>query len=303
MNVVHINNIGGVAWDLRTAQREMGDSSVVIAKSKYSLNPPDVDLRLDGILGFNLELFLYRRKWLHEADVIHIHGGIRRTHFVYGMIKKMSHARLVLHFHGSETRLGYGMHHMDLADLKLVATPDLKKWHEDAIWLPNPVEAALFEMPKPSRRSVGPLRIGHFPNDPSLKGTARIKQALKPFVDSNKVDLIVRERMGHAELLDEISKVDVLIDQLTDFSSYGKTSLEAMVLGVPAISSYDESLFPPGCMVIRASTEGELAQRVEELCRKGITEDLRRRSIAYVTEHHHPMKVARALREYYQSVL
>lgn len=303
MRIVHINNIGGVAWDLRTSQIEMGDSATVIAHRRYSMNRPDVDLRLDGLIGINLELPLYQRGLLRHADIIHIHGGIRRTQFVFRLLRRISKGKWVLHYHGSESRLGYGMHHMDLADLKLVGTPDLRRWHEDSVWLPNPIEASLFNKPRPPARKSSRLRIGHFPNDPSIKGTARIERALKPLVDAGQIELVVHEKMGHDDLLSEIMKTDLVIDQLSDLSIYGKTSLEAMIFGIPAISSYDEAIFPSGCPIIKAMTEEELRGRVEEIVRDGIDEGLRRKSIDYVFEHHHPMKVARTLKGLYTSIM
>jgi hypothetical protein len=303
LRIVHINNIGGVAWDLRTAQRDMGDDATVIAPPRYSLNGQDVPLKLDGFVGINLEMAIHYQKHLKAADVVHIHGGLRMSQIVFPLLHSFTSAKWVLHYHGSETRMGYGLHHQNLADLRIVATPDLLAYHKTATWLPNPIEERLFEAPMHIRDESGPLVVGHFPGNASIKGTERIVRTLAPLSDSGKIKLLLAEGLSHDRLLASMAKADVLIDQLSNLKIFGKTSLEAMVQGIPALSSYDPSLYPSDCPVVSVRNEEQLFRTIEGFVDAGMDDGLVMRGIDFVKEHHRPRKIALTLREMYERVI
>lgn len=295
-----MNNIAGVAGDLRDYQREQGHDALMLAHKRYSMQEPDFPLVLDGFVGFNLEL-LFHLPLLRSADIIHIHGGIRRSQVVLRTLKRKSKARWILHYHGSESRMGYGMHHRDLADAKIISTPDLIKWHPDAVWLPNPISEVFEEpvQPRPDRSTL--LRIGHFPTKRSIKGTDMIQKALASLIQERKVELIIVEKKTHKETMSIMRRVDVVVDQLNNLSIFSKVALEAMAIGVPAISSYDDSMFPQDCPVLKANSEGDLGNQVLGILENGIEEDLRERCMNYVRRYHNPRHVVRKLSEIYAS--
>jgi hypothetical protein len=298
IKIIHLNNIAGVAGDLRDYQREKGDEALLLAHRRYSMQEPDYPLVLDGFVGFNLEL-LFHSPLLKSADIIHVHGGIRRSQLMLRTLKKKSKARWILHYHGSESRMGYGMHHRDLADAKVISTPDLIRWHPDAVWLPNPISEVLEASVKTRTKRSDMLRIGHFPTKRSIKGTESIQRALAPLIQRREVELTIAEKRPHEEIMSIMRKVDVVIDQLNDLMIFSKVALEAMAIGVPAISSYDASIFPKDCPVWRANSEDELRDRVLEILERGIDDGLRERCMEYVSRYHDPRRVVQKLSEIY----
>ncbi len=301
MRVLHVNDVAGVASDVCRVQRELGHDSLVMAHRRYSMVKPDVQLFLDGFVCVNLEL-LMRSRLFREADVIHVHGGMRRSQLAFRFLKKHNGARWIVHYHGSETRLQYGIYHSDLADAKIVSTPDLTRWHPDAIWLPNPIPEILLPPTGPRRQEKGAFLVGHFPSKRHLKGTDDIIKALEPLVEMGSVNLVIREGKSHDEIIETIRCMDAVVDQLTDLGIFSKVALEAMALGVPAISSYDRGLFPEDCPVLVANSKAELTETVREIANEGVKEELRQDSIRYVRRYHDPVVVAQRLEEVYRSV-
>lgn len=277
----------------------MGNEAILVAHRRYSVHEPDVPLFLDGFIGINLEL-LFRRELFRTTDIVQIHGGIRRSQTIFKTLKKKSKAKWIVHYHGSETRMGYGLQHEDLADAKVVSTPDLKRWHGDAIWIPNPIPQ-VFEPPVEAKKIEGRrIRIGHFPTNRALKGTDMVIRAVAPLVEEGRAELLVEEGRPHREIMQTMRTVDVVIDQLNDLSIFSKVALEAMAIGIPAISSYDGSIFPSDCPVLRANTEEELGRRILDISEKGIDDDLRIHCIEYVKKYHHPREVAAKFSEVYE---
>jgi len=297
--IVHVHNLADVAWDLRTQQRAMGHEAILVAHRRYSVHDPDLRLYLDGFVGINLELILHGRLF-KTADIVHIHGGIRRSQIAFRALKKRSKAKWILHYHGSETRMGYGLYHADLADTKIVSTPDLKKWHDDAIWIPNPIPQ-VFEPPVRVMTIEGErIRVGHFPTNRALKGTENVIRALGPLVQEGRAELIIKEGRPHREIMETMRTVDIVVDQLNDLSIFSKVALEAMAIGIPAISSYDNSIFPSDCPVLRANTEEELRKRVVDVLDKGIDDKLRSSCAGYVKKYHDPREVVARMNEVYR---
>lgn len=302
MRVLHVNDVAGVASDICRVQRELGHESMVMAHRRYSMVEPDVQLYLDGFVCINLEL-LMRSGLFRKADIIHVHGGMRRSQLAFRFLKKHNGAKWVVHYHGSETRMGYGIHHADLADTKIVSTPDLARWHPGAIWLPNPIPEVLLPPTEPRGQEKETLLVGHFPSKRHLKGTDDIIKALEPLVEMGLVNLVIREGKSHHEIIETIRCMDVVIDQLTDLGIFSKVALEAMALGVPAISSYDGSLFPEDCPVIATNSKAELTETVRKIANQGVSEGLKQDSVRYVRRYHDPVTVAQRLTDVYRSVL
>jgi len=300
MKILHVNNVANVAYDLSRAQREIGQQARVMAHRRYSMSRPDVPMYLDGFLGINFELLVHSRLF-QESDIVHVHSGIRRTQTVFRRLKEASGAKWVLHYHGSETRMGYGMFHRDIGDTEIVSTPDLLRWHERAVWLPNPIPEAASTTTTPRKIHGGRIVVGHFPTSREMKGTASVIRALKPLVESGSIELIIMEGKPHQEIVDAIRRMDAVVDQLNALAIFSKVALEAMALGVPAISSYDPKLFPDDCPVLAANSETELLDTVMRMASEGVDDTLRCEGIEYVRRHHHPLVVARRLGEIYSS--
>ena len=261
---------------------------------------PDFELRLDGFIGINLET-VARLKLFRDADIIHIHSGIRLSQFSFSLIKLVCRAKWILHFHGSETRLGYGMHHQGVGDQEIVSTPDLMAWHPNAEWLPNPIPEIELAINDPRTFSDRPLTVGHFPSNRDIKGTDRILKALQPLISQGRLSLIVVENKPKADVVAALRKCDVVLDQLNDLNIFSKVALEAMALGVPTISSYDPSIFPSDCPVLQVKDESDVQQLLRGMIDTGIDDKLRNASRRYVERYHTPISVVRKLDEFYTS--
>lgn len=103
---------------------------------------------------------------------------------------------------------------------------------EEVLVLP-PVDTALL---KPKAREGG-LRIGHFPSNPAVKGTAQIASALQDTSFDYKIDA---ERLPWPIQIHRMGRCDVIIDQIyAPIGEWVTTSLEAAALGaIPIANSH-----------------------------------------------------------------
>jgi hypothetical protein len=88
----------------------------------------------------------------------------------------------------------------------------------------------------------GTITIGHFPSNPIVKGTDKIKQMIKPFEE--KFNFIIDEtRYPHYNNLQRISKCDIYIELFKPFLNgnlyghFGVTAFEATALGCLVITN------------------------------------------------------------------
>jgi hypothetical protein len=91
---------------------------------------------------------------------------------------------------------------------------------------------------EPQRRkftSEKPLRILHAPNHKTIKGTSYIQRAIEELVsDGYSVELIFLQKRPNQEIIEEISKADIVADQLV-IGWYAMFALESMALAKPVI--------------------------------------------------------------------
>ncbi len=221
MKILHLNDPARVAYTLAHNQREMGHEAQV--------------LRLAGLgpLGWTGKL-LRNQSVFRDADIVHAHGGIRLSQFLLSCFRE----KLVVHFHGSDARLGGAMHHLRFARRRIVSTPDLLNLVPDSIWIPNPLAIPCRE---PPYTKEGLVLVGHFPTNPSMKGTALIQRALNGM---HTAALKVFHGRDHTSALDAMENCDIVIDQLMPYGVYGTVTLEAMAMGKPVICSLNPALYP-----------------------------------------------------------
>jgi hypothetical protein len=216
---------------------------------------------------------------------------------------------IVVHYHGSETRMGYGMAYRSIADAKIVSRPDLLDWHADATFIPNPIKGVpeiRFDM------DALPCVV-HVSNNPLLKGTPIIKEAMAELVGEGlafKFELV--ENMPHREVLEKISGSHVLIDQVLPGtkelpSIIGMASLEAMARGKAAVSTFDHRFrsFYPECPVVaidygKAALKDAVRQLVGDMDR---TRKLGGQGRKYVADHHSPKVIGDRVMAVYEEAL
>ena len=149
------------------------------------------------------------------------------------------------------------------------------------------------ERPEPAN---GPLRVLHAPNHRALKGTDFIIDAVRRLrAQGVEIDLKLAEGIPNAELLKEIERADLVVDQLV-VGWYAMFAIEAMALSKPCICYLDPALLrlytragllePNECPLISATPES-----IEETLRRFAADrlelaDAGRPGRAYVERHH-----------------
>lgn len=95
---------------------------------------------------------------------------------------------------------------------------------------------------KKPKRFDGTITVGHFPSNPIVKGTDKIKKMLAPFKD--KFNIIIDEQIyPHYQNLQRISKCDIYIELFqpqmngNPYGCFGVTAFEATALGCLTITN------------------------------------------------------------------
>ena len=313
MKIAHINNIANVAWRLAEAQRRLGHEAVVFSlrDSPYRF-PRDVRIGgADGPLGWNAVTFA-RWRTFSDFDVIHVHGGIWKSQIFFPLFKRrFSWKTLAVHYHGSETRTGRGLHHLRSIDLRFHSTPDLAQWLPGSVWVPNPID--LPDLP-PEPNNARPT-FGHIVSSPVQKGTEAVKalfqKAFGPVrteeqgptarYSSAAADLLIASQVPHDEALRIIASCDAVIDQISPYMAYGMVAIEAMALGKPVFGTLRLDWYP-GCPVIPAQTE-DASDKLRAIAEDGkYRRERGRAGRDYVAHVHESGRVARqVLKAYYSA--
>lgn len=266
MRILHIRDFANVARNLADAQTALGHPAGVLGRREPVLDLPDVELpaATDPVRA-QLAILRHHRE-LRAADVLHIHGGIWRTELVWSFLRRARPDKIfAIHLHGSETRSGKGLHHLDVADRIFCSTPDLQRFVPGSQWLPNPVKVP----GQPSGIPPGKPVIGHFPSHVSNKGTALIIAAFNSLgataesspepgithLENDAAVLLVVRTQPHARALQLMDGCAFVIDQVNELGAYGMVSVEAMARGKVVFSSYDPALYPDLPPIVRLTSD------------------------------------------------
>jgi hypothetical protein len=311
IKILHIENIAGVPGILAEAQRSSGLKATVLETRRNPYNfPHDLELYYGGN-GLVQDLRTMRK--VSQAsigyDLVHVHGGLNRKRLdVLGM-RIIHHKPLVVHYHGSETRMGYGMAYRYMAKAKIVSRPDLLRWHPDAIFIPNPIR----EVPECTFDVNTVPTVVHVSNNSALKGTNVIKEAMAELLQEGlafRFELV--ENQAHGVVLEKIARSHVLIDQVLPGrpelpSIIGMVSLEAMVRGRAVVTTFDKEFraFYPDCPVRtieygKSELKDEVRRLVTDLDQTMI---LGAQGRKYTSSHHSPKVIADRVMQVYEKVL
>jgi len=264
-----------------------------------------------GPLGWNVAM-ISRWRVFAEFDVLHVHGGIWRSQIFFPLFKRRYRWKtLAAHFHGSETRSGKGLHHLQSVDVKFRSTPDLASRLPDSIWVPNPID-----LPDIPQEPDNPIpRFGHFPTRPDQKGTSQILElfgmVFGPLRETSRegtrilrgpeAELWIVSGRTHNEALRVMANCDAVIDQISSYESYGMVGIEGMAFAKPVFSTLRGGAFV-NCPVLPLGA----ADTVDNLLAVARDRDLRKRlgrdGRAYIDRVHNATHVAElVLRAYYES--
>ena len=199
-----------------------------------------------------------------KADVYHVHYLLQDCFIAAYLGKKP----LIGHAHGSDLRSSlnhpvwgrFVRYNLAKCDRVIVSTPDIlgiaKKFRDDAVYLPNPVDMTLF-YPKPLMSHGGRKRVLIASDSNwSVKGTDIAIRALSRIKDDVDVSIIaygidfertlslayslglhlnVLPKVPHEKLNQYYWSADVVIDRFK-LGSLGMVSLEAIACGRPVIT-------------------------------------------------------------------
>ncbi len=306
--ILHVENLAGVASTLAAAQRELGHEAHVLETWKLSVSYPH-DYEFYYGKGFLEDLKLMRKaaRIGLDHDVIHVHGGIARKRldlFWMGLRRPM-----LVEYHGSDVREGYGLHYRWLAKKKVVASPDLTLKVPNSEFVPNPVVPMdpLFDVTeKPT--------VVHMPTVREKKGTELILSAVSELRKEGldfRFDLV--ENVPRDEALFRLGRAHILVDQVVDEKVtgipglIGMTSLEAMALGKAAVCHVDPDWLKwyPGIPIVNAAVDkDDLKSVLKRLV--GDLEETRKIGVAgndYVRKFHSPQAIAKRLVGLYESIV
>lgn len=308
MRILHIENTAGVAWQIAQGQRALGHQAEVLETYRGWIRfGHDHENYYEGPV---IPIKMLRTLLLaRQFDIIHVHAGIAFKRIDIPAIKRLLRKPLVVHYHGSETRMGYGMHYQDLADAKIVATPDLLQWHPGATYVPIPQASLEYH-----QEFDGRLKVLHSPTNRRLKGTDLILEAIDRAKEEGvPFDFTLVEGASHEELLERFRHNNVYIDRVIaeadgrPIGTMGVAPLEAMSTGNAVVMHINEQYlqFYEGCPVINVqptvesvvSSLRDLATRPEKI------KELGERGARYVAETRDPKAIAQMCLDIYERVL
>jgi glycosyltransferase involved in cell wall biosynthesis len=309
MRILHIENTGGVASLLARGEMALGHQSDVLETWRSYINyDHDFEHYYEGTYCHKLWMMKRTIELAKHYDIIHIHSGMARTRVDYLWMKKLMGKPLVVHYHGSETRLGTGMHYRNIADAKVVATPDLLRWHPDATFIRNPMGTMEAEQPE------GAPCIVHLPTVRERKGTAYVLKAINGLrAEGRQFEFSLVENVQHDRALKEIARSNIVVDQVATnvdgapAGLLGMVSLEGMAMGKVVVNSMDSSAFGryypkgyPGVYADETNVKevlGSLLDDPEEVRRLG------EKGRKWISEHLSPEVIARQHVKIYERVL
>ena len=322
MKILHIENTAGVPYQISQALCELGhDSKVMETWASFTDYGCDIE-NYYGTPGNPKEFFRTIKamaktvKIAREYDIIHIHSGINWKRLDYIAIKKLLRKPMVVHYHGSDVRvggsdakLGYGRAYPSFADSKFIVTPDLYKWVPDANLLLNPIALRPIDFPPPGEV----LTVIHMPTQRLKKGTELILKAIEELQDELEFNFILVEGVPHAEAMKQLRKAHILIDQIVAVADteilglIGMTSLEAMSLGKVAISHIDSEMltyYNDIPVVNVAVSKDSLKKALRPLIKDyNLCKGIGKKSWEYVRKEHSPISVAKKCEAIYREVI
>ena len=310
MRILHVENTAGVPSILAKAQRAAGHQVAVMETYWKPITfPHDIELYYTGNVLHDIRNIRKVSRECIDFDIVHVHGGLNRKRLDVLSMHIIHRKPLVVHYHGSETRMGYGMAYRSHARAKIVSRPDLLKYHDDAVFIPNPVESVPC---CPFERDKEPTVV-HITNKRSFKGTDLVIEAMEELAKEGvrfRFELV--ESQPHNVVLEKICGSHILIDQVLQLSEelpsvIGMVSLEAMIRGKAVISTFDQELRPyyPGCPV-QAIEYGKdaLKQAVRQLVDDmDWTKNLGVQGRKYVSDHHSPKVICDRIMTIYEKAL
>ena len=322
-------NTAGIPATMARAERELGLDSISVCYGPgiYELQP---DLTLEYTRD-RAEVLNRFREYADRYDIFVFHFGYSFANDTLAdvpLLKQMG-KKVIFYFHGCDIRgnketirkyefsackecwphrcnphrereLEYAGKY---ADAVWVSTPDLLEFMPGAELFLQPFDVDRIKPVESRPPSQGPVRLVHAPSDAQLKGTKYLLEALEAInYKTKEVDLVLLQGMSNQEVVAELTRSDISVDQLL-CGSYGVISLELMATGIPVICYIREDLVPlyPESLPIINANPRSLQSVIEGLLRnKSSWSEIAGAGQEYVKQYHSVQAAAqRAYRIYF----
>ena len=138
------------------------------------------------------------------------------------------------------------------------------------------------------------IRIVHAPSNEDYKGSKHIYKAIESLRGKYNFEFITLQNLSKDELIEEILKCDLLIDQML-VGFYGILTVEAMLLQKPVVCYIRDDIYSKikrDCPIYNANPDNlekvldEILQNTSQLTSRG------EHSRNYALEYHSPYKIA-----------
>ena len=172
----------------------------------------------------------------------------------------------------------------------------------------TPVDLSQWQ-PSRLRKNNRNLTLLHSPSNRGAKGTQYVLQAIKKLKGQYRnVEVVLVENIPHNEVKELYETADLAIDQLL-IGWYGGFAVEMMALGKPVVCYIREEdlKFIPRQMKEELPIINANPSNIYEVL-KGLIEDREKLNLigehsrAYVERWHDPMKIAKRMKEVYESL-
>lgn len=175
---------------------------------------------------------------VRDADVVHCHLSYHELDALGVPFR----GAVVIHHHGTMYRTSAGARNTQdarRAHLRLVSNPELLRYGDGLVYLPNPVPAARYRRMRERLWRPDPdgwVRVGHSPSKRENKGTEAFLAAVERLrAGGVKVRPVLIENATHAESLRRKAReVDVFFDSF--WLGMQCSGLEAAAMGIPVVA-------------------------------------------------------------------
>lgn len=179
------------------------------------------------------------KEWYRAADVVHL----RNTPDGWERLDGGSGKPVVLHHHGTTFRKNpakVAAYARTAGMVQIASTIDLTLLEPDVEWLPSPFDVDAVAAMRPERAD-GPIRIGYFPTNPSLKSAPEFHAAFERLRLSHDVELVSNTVRGRVvanrpwqDVMAAKATCDIYFDQVK--LGYGNNAIEAWCMGIPVVA-------------------------------------------------------------------
>jgi len=211
-------------------------------------------------------------------DLCHLASKAKVIHYIGSVVVQPGvdlYKKNIVVNHGGST---YRRHHeiinntYDFVDASVIQCPDLLELGaENEQWVYYPVDTDLI---KPDFKTNSPLKVGHFPSNPMVKGSDKIRRVAESI---SGIDFICdTQRVIWSENLKRVAECDVLVETLSlslgneKYGEWGNAAIEAAAMGKIVITNsltedkYKEEFGEKPALII-ANSESELKEKLTML--------------------------------------